>query len=71
MEDQLLRECKILVSSPQHWEPLRKLLNEMLGVEFNRLVYADKIEAIKEIQGNIKTLRRLLSLPEDVNRRKG
>jgi hypothetical protein len=67
MDDKLLRDCKILVSSTQHWGPLKDLLNERLGTEFNKLVYADTVESVKEIQGNIKTLRWLLALPQNVN----
>jgi len=66
MDAKLLRNCKILVASPQHWDPLKNLLNEQLGVEFNRLVYADTIEKIKEVQGNIRTIRWILALPEEI-----
>lgn len=68
MEERVLRNCKILVASPQHWEPLKELLNERMGVEINRLVYADTIENIKEVQGNIKMIRWLLSLPKEIDR---
>lgn len=69
MDTQILSHCKILVNSPKHWEPLHNYLNELLGVEYNRLVFAETFESIKEIQGNIKTIKRILSLPEEVKRR--
>lgn len=69
IKDEVLGNLKILVNSPKHWDPLHKYLNELLGVEFNRLVYADNYESIKEIQGNIRTLRRIIALPEEVRAR--
>lgn len=66
MDKQILGQCKIVVNSPKHWEPLQKYINELLGVEYNRLVFADTYESVKEIQGTIKTLKRILALPEEV-----
>lgn len=69
MKDTVLSQCKILVNSPKHWDPLHQYLNELLGVEYNRLVFAETHPAIKEIQGNIKTIKRILALPEEVRHR--
>lgn len=69
MDNKTLAHCKILVSSPTHWDPLKELLNEQLGTEFNRLVYAESFEKIKEIQGSIRTIKWILSLPETIDHR--
>ena len=69
IKDEVLGNLKILVNSPKHWEPLSMYLNELLTVECNRLIFADTHESVKEIQGSIKNIRRILSLPEEVRAR--
>lgn len=69
VNDEVLGNLKILVNSPKHWEPLSNYLNNLMGVEINRLVFADTHESVKEIQGNIRTIRRILALPEEVRAR--
>jgi hypothetical protein len=68
MDPKIIEDCKIIVNTPQYWAPLSKYMNEILGEEINRLVYADTLERIKEVQGSIKTIRRLLDLPNVVSR---
>lgn len=71
IETKFYEDCKIVTNQPKYWDPLHKLLNQMLGEEFNRLVMADDLAKIKECQGTIKTLRRLIDLPNEVSRREG
>lgn len=68
IEQKVFEECKIVTNQAQYWDPIRKLLNEILGEEINRLVFADDLAKIKECQGAIKTLRRLINLPNEVSR---
>lgn len=69
VKDDVLGNLKITVNSPKHWGPFHTYLNELLVVECNRLIFADTLESIKEIQGSIKTIRRLIALPEEVRSR--
>ena len=71
IDTKYFEDCKIVTNQHQYWSPINNLLNQMLGEEINRLVYADDLEKIKECQGTIKTLRRLIDLPNEVSRREG
>lgn len=69
MDPKVYETCKYAVNTPQCWGPLSKYLNEVMGEEINKLVYADTFEKIKEVQGSIKMIRRFLDLPNEVSRR--
>jgi hypothetical protein len=68
MDNKTLEHCKIVTNTPKYWDPMEELFSNLIEEDLNRLVYADDQNKAKELQGRIKLLRFLLTLPDEVYR---